>query len=424
MFKVWHLIINLPSTIMKEIDVLVIGAGPSGSVAASIVHKHGFNVEVVEKLHFPRFVIGESLLPRCMVALEEANLLDAVKSCEFQEKFGAKFVRGEEECEFNFSDQYSEGWNWTWQVPRADFDLALINEVQKKGVPVEFGAGVTAVEFFDGYSITTLENEKGEVSKIKAKFIIDSSGYGRVLPRLLDLDKPSNLKPRRTLFTHVKDIKRPSTHNNKQIIIIDHQPGVWVWMIPFSNGNCSVGFVGNPEFFEDFTGTDEEQLRAMIASNPATAERFDDVPFIWDAPKTLMGYAIATHKFYDDGFALTGNAAEFLDPIFSSGVTFAVESGMRAAQLISKQLQGETIDWKKDYGEYIQSGVDVFRTYVMSWYDGSLQTIFFAKDSNPEIKARICSVLAGYVWDDTNYYVREHKQAIPTLAKIVGMYNT
>ena len=97
---------------------------------------------------------------------------------------------------------------------------------------------------------------------------------------------------------------------------------------------------------------------------------------------------------------------------------------MRAAQLISKQLKGEIIDWKKDYGEYIQSGVDVFRTYVMSWYDGSLQSIFFAKDSNPEIKARICSVLAGYVWDDTNYYVREHKQAIPTLAKIVGMYNT
>lgn len=409
---------------MEETEVLVIGAGPSGCVAASILAKEGVKTKIIEKQHFPRFVIGESLLPRCMEALQEADLLEAVKACEFQEKFGAKFVRGTETCEFNFEDQYSNGWNWTWQVPRADFDSALAREVQKKGIEVRFGTGVTDVSFHDGYSVTTLEDENGNTSTIKARFIIDSSGYGRALPRLLNLDKPSNLKPRMALFVHVKDINRPDTHNNKQIIIVDHKPGVWVWMIPFSNGNCSLGFVGDPAFFDQFKGTDEERLRAMIASDPHTAERFNDVPFEWDTPKTLNGYAIATHKFYDDGFALTGNAAEFLDPIFSSGVTFAVESGMRAAQLAAKQIKGETVNWKESYGDYILSGVNVFRTYVMAWYEGTLQKIFFARDSNPEIKARICSVLAGYVWDQSNYYVKEHNQAIATLAKIVEMYNT
>jgi flavin-dependent dehydrogenase len=409
---------------MEETDILVIGAGPSGSVAASIAHKQGLKVKVIEKLRFPRFVIGESLLPRCMVALETAELLDAVKACGFQEKFGAKFIQDGKVCEFNFADQFSDGWNWTWQVPCADFDLALITEVERKGVDVTFGLGVTGVEFFDGYSHVSVEDESGNPSTIKAKFIIDSSGYGRVLPRLLNLDKPSNLGARKSLFTHVKDIKRPTTHNNKQIIVVDHKPGVWIWMIPFSNGNCSVGFVGYPEFFDQFEGTDEEKLRAMIASDPNTAERFNDVPFIWDTPKSLLGYSIATQKFYDKGFALTGNAAEFLDPVFSSGVTFAVESGMRAAQLASKQIKGEDVDWDKDYGKYISYGVDVFRTYVMSWYDGSLQKIFFAKDTDPGIKARICSVLAGYVWDESNYYVREHRTGISTLAKVVDMYQT
>src|ERR1700709_1293160 len=104
----------------EKVDVLVIGAGPAGSVAASIINKAGFKVQIVEKQKFPRFVIGESLLPRCMEALEEAGFLDAVKAAGFQEKFGAKFVKGDKVSDFNFSDQFSKGWNWTWQVPRGN----------------------------------------------------------------------------------------------------------------------------------------------------------------------------------------------------------------------------------------------------------------------------------------------------------------
>ena len=102
---------------IEKVDVLVIGAGPSGTVAASIINKAGFKVKIVEKLKFPRFVIGESLLPRCMEALEEAGFLDAVKEKGFQEKFGAKFVKNGKICDYFFADQFTPGWNWTWQVP-------------------------------------------------------------------------------------------------------------------------------------------------------------------------------------------------------------------------------------------------------------------------------------------------------------------
>src|ERR1700712_3176377 len=142
----------------EKVDVLVIGAGPAGTVAASIINKAGFTVKIVEKQKFPRFVIGESLLPRCMEALEEAGFLDAVKEKGFQEKFGAKFVKNGKICDYIFADQFTAGWNWTWQVPRADFDKTLADEVEKMGVPVCYETAVTAITFYGSDSVTTVED--------------------------------------------------------------------------------------------------------------------------------------------------------------------------------------------------------------------------------------------------------------------------
>ncbi|HET9053861.1 MAG TPA: FAD-dependent monooxygenase, partial [Cyclobacteriaceae bacterium] len=129
---------------IKETDVLVIGAGPAGSIAAAIVHKAGFRVHVVEKEKFPRFVIGESLLPRCMEVLEECGFIEELKTKKFQEKSGAKFLKNGMVADYNFSDQFSKGWNWTWQVPRAEFDLTLATVIQERGIPLEFQTTVTA----------------------------------------------------------------------------------------------------------------------------------------------------------------------------------------------------------------------------------------------------------------------------------------
>ena len=111
---------------MENVDVLIIGAGPAGSIAASLIHQAGLKARVVEKEKFPRFVIGESLLPRCMEVLEEAKFLNVLERRGFQKKFGAKFVLDEKVADYNFSDQFTNGWSWTWQVPRADFDTTLI----------------------------------------------------------------------------------------------------------------------------------------------------------------------------------------------------------------------------------------------------------------------------------------------------------
>jgi flavin-dependent dehydrogenase len=396
-------------------DVLVIGAGPAGTIAAAIVRKAGFSVTIVEKMKFPRFVIGESLLPRCMEALEEAGFLEAVKAKGFQEKFGAKFVKNGKTADYFFADQFTEGWNWTWQVPRADFDKTLADTAETMGIPIYYEHTVTGIVFNDSQSVTTVEDKEGNPLQIEARFIIDGSGYGRVIPKLFNLDRPSNLPTRKALFAHTVDVKRSMDDEPNRITIVVHKPGIWVWIIPFSNGVTSLGFVGDRSFFDGYEGTDEEKLRAMIANEPWVAERMKEVEFVFGT-RTLEGWSSTCEKFYGEGFVLTGNVTEFLDPVFSSGVTLASVSSQKAAHLVIKKLNGENVDWDNEYMVPMMQGVNTFRSYVMAWYEGTLDTIFFARAPRQDIKNKICSVLAGYVWDQKNPYVREHDIALQRLA--------
>jgi flavin-dependent dehydrogenase len=406
---------------MIETDVLVIGAGPAGSISAAMIHRGGLSVKVVEREKFPRFVIGESLLPRCMEVLEEAGLLEAVKAKNFQQKFGAKFLKENNVSDFNFTDQFTKGWNWTWQVPRAEFDLALIEEVQRQGVSVDFETTVTGIELFeDESSLTTIQRKDGSADKIKARFIVDASGYGRVIPRLFNLDKPSNLDPRKAVFAHVKDAHRMKFDEPNRIIVVIYEPGVWVWIIPFSSGITSLGFVGSFDFFAKVEGPIEQQYKTLINGHPYLKSRFGDADWIFQ-PRKLEAWSATSEKFFGKGYVLTGNVTEFLDPIFSSGVMFATVSSHLASKQVIRKLKGESVNWEADYTEIIQQGVDTFRTYVMAWYDGTLEKIFFAKKPDLEIKRQICSVLAGYVWDQNNPYVRDHNGALKRLAKLIDI---
>jgi flavin-dependent dehydrogenase len=403
---------------IQTTDVLVIGAGPAGTVAASIVNKAGFKVTIVEKMKFPRFVIGESLLPRCMEALEEAGFLDAVKEKKFQEKGGAKFVKNGKICDYRFDDQFTKGWEWTWQVPRADFDKTLADTVEKMGVSIDYETTVTAIEFQGSDSLTTIVDKNGTKSQIKARFIIDGSGYGRVIPKLFNMDKPSDLPPRKALFTHTVDLRRELSDEPNRITIVVHQYAVWIWIIPFSTGVTSLGFVGDPSFFAKYPGNTEEQLRALIAAEPYLKERFEDVEFLFE-PRVLESWSSTTDRFYGDGFVLTGNVTEFLDPVFSSGVTLATVSSQIAGKLVVEKLNGRAIDWENEYMKIMMQGVDTFRSYVMAWYEGTLDTIFFANNQDALIKSQICSVLAGYVWDLDNPYVKNHKTWLHRLASVI-----
>lgn len=405
---------------MTHVDVLVIGAGPSGTVAAALLKKEGWNVLVVEKTEFPRFVIGESLLPRCLDALDAAGFTEALQGMNFQKKTGAKFIKDGSICDFTFSKQFTQGARQSaWQMRRADFDFTLAKECQKMSIPVWYRQEVVAVAIDeDGCSVTTIRDANGQEQQIQARFIIDGSGYGRVLPKLFDLSRPSGQNARMALMTHLADPKRFQVEEPDRIVIYVHQHDCWIWTIPFSDGITSLGYVAEASFFEEYRGGLEQQLRQMIGDTPELAHRFEGIPFEWE-PKLLKHWSISSSTYWGNGFVLTGNVTEFLDPVFSSGVTLATVSAQMAAPLVSGYLKGEKVDWEKDYARPLQSGISVFRTYVNAWYDGSLFDIFFSDVKDESIKAKICSVLAGYVWDESNPFVKNHEKSVRNLVNLL-----
>jgi len=138
-------------------------------------------------------------------------------------------------------------------------------------------------------------------------------------------------------------------------------------------------------------------------------------------PRVLQSWSSTTDQFYGEGFVLTGNVTEFLDPVFSSGVTLATVSSQLAGNLVLQKLKGAEPNWDKEYMQIMQQGIDTFRSYVMAWYEGTLDTIFFSEDQDGLIKSQICSVLAGYVWDTSNPYVKNHKTALHKLAAMIQL---
>jgi flavin-dependent dehydrogenase len=400
-----------------ETDVLIIGAGPAGTTAAALLQPQGFKLLVVEKQTFPRFVIGESLLPYSMDLLKEAGLLEAVEAQRFMQKRGAVFLRGKETCNFDFSQQFSSGWQYTFQVPRAEFDKTLADTVAARGVEILYGHGVTAVEFHENGARVTIEQPDKTSREVSARFVLDCSGYGRVLPRLLKLEEPTCFPQREALFSHVTGDQRPSGNEEGKIWVCIHPEGAWLWIIPFSNGKTSVGAVAEPEFFQRYSGEPEAQLRVILMGDPNAAARLARIQFVFP-PQRISGYACAVKRLCGPHFALVGNATEFLDPIFSSGVTLAMESAKRAAEVLTRHLHGQPVNWQSEYADYVMQGMNTFRAYVTAWYDSNLHHIFFAAQRNPAIMKQICSVLAGYVWDNSNPYVTQADRALPLLAKV------
>lgn len=409
---------NRELSVMKrrETDVVIIGAGPSGSSAAALIQRAGYRTLVLEKSTFPRFVIGESLLPRCMDLLDEAGLLEDVQSQGYIIKNGAVFMNNEKSCTFNFGKQFSKGWQYTYQVPRDDFDLTLARSAEKQGVEILWQHGVVDVDITGNKPMVTATGADDEQMEIVANFILDASGYGRVLPRLLDLEASSSLPVRESLFTHITGDIRPSGDDEGKIWICMLPQNSWLWIIPFAGGRTSVGLVAQPEFIENLTGTtDDDKLRAAFELEMNAQKRLEKSEFVFSARK-IHGYSASVKQFTGKHFALLGNATEFLDPVFSSGVTLALESANRAAKTLIRQLSGETVDWDKEYTEYMAGGIETFRTYVNAWYDSKLPTIFFSEYQPESIRSQICSILAGYVWDTDNPCVREHERAVTNLA--------
>jgi flavin-dependent dehydrogenase len=404
-----------------RVEVLIIGAGPAGTLAAALLQRQGIGVLVLEREQFPRFSIGESLLPQSMEYLEQAGMLKAVDDAGFQLKNGAAFARGEQYTEFDFSDKHSDGWSTTYQVPRARFDHILALEAERQGVEVRYRHEVTAVDLNGARPRVTVKSYQGEEYGVEAGFILDASGFGRVLPRLLQLDKPSNFPVRGAMFTHIEDHISVTDFDRNKICILVHPEHrcVWYWLIPFSNGRCSLGVVAEREFFAHYEGSETTQLQSLVAEDRRLQNLLARAR--WDTPaRQLFGYASNVKSLWGRGYALLGNAGEFLDPVFSSGVTIAFKSASLAAAILPRQITGGDVDWQRGFAVPLKQGIDTFRAFVESWYRGGFQRIIFHPRQPADIRRMIAAVLAGYAWDRSNPYVREPHRRLAALEELCG----
>ncbi len=400
-------------------QVVVIGAGPAGAIASALLRRRQRDVLVLERQRFPRFSIGESLLVHCLDFVAEAGMLEAVDAAGFQYKNGAAFAWGERYGEFDFSEGFTAGRASTYEVQRAAFDQLLTDEAQRQGAEIRFETEIIAVECGTAGAEVIARSPDGMLRSIRADFVLDASGFGRTLPRLLGLERPSEFPIRHSIFTHVADHIPSGDFDRNKILITVHPEhrDVWYWLIPFSGGRSSLGVVAREDFLRRDGGTPDERLRRFVSEAPGLARLLAHAE--WDtSAREIGGYAANVRAMHGPGFALLGNAAEFLDPVFSSGVTIAMRSASMAVQALDRQLAGATVDWDRDFERPLRLGIDCFREFVTTWYDGRLQDIFFSGNHAPEIRRMICSILAGYAWDERNPFVVEPRRRLDVLAQL------
>jgi flavin-dependent dehydrogenase len=394
---------------VERTEILIIGAGPAGSVAAAMLRQQGRKVLMLERQQFPRFSIGESLLPQSMEYIEAAGLLQDVVEAGFQYKNGAAFVHGKARTAFDFRKKFSPGWGTTYQVQRADFDNVLARGAERMGATLRFGDEVLSVEPGE-QPLVSVRRPDGSEYRIEADFILDASGFARLLPRLLDLESPSNFPVRGAIFCHVRDnIPAEAEFDRNKILITTHPEhiDVWYWTIPFSNGCCSLGVVAEPSFFERYEGDDLQKLQAIVGEDPNLTSLLANAEWAVLPVRRITGYSANVSSLWGPGYALLGNAGEFLDPVFSSGVTIAFKSAQLASECLKRRYAGETVDWESEFSIPLRAGVKTFRRFVESWYQGGFQKIIYHPDQQPQVRDMISSILAGYAWDTNNPYVAD-----------------
>ena len=416
----------------QSFDLVVIGAGPSGAVASAILAKAGKSVLVLEKQYFPRFSIGESLLPQCMEFLAQAGLVEHVhqhaKACGFQYKDGAAFHKKGQDTVFDFTQKFSQGPGTTYQVKRASFDKVLADGAALAGAQIRYGHTVKSVNVEPECPTLEVIDEQGDVYQVEGKFLLDASGFARVLPRMLDLEKPSHLPTRDAYFTHIEDnidmndLSGEVFDRDKILITVNpDNSDIWYWLIPFADGTSSIGVVGKAEQFANVelpaTNRNEEILKHFVQAAPNLRNILKNAQWNNDVNR-LSGYSADVKHLASRNYALLGNAGEFLDPVFSSGVTIALCSAALIAPQVLRFLDGEEVDFEESFAKPLKKGVECFKTFVNSWYESGFQDVIFYQDQQPQIREMISSILAGYAWDETNPYVAQSERRFKTLVEL------
>jgi len=383
-----------------DYDVIVVGGGPAGSTAAIWLAKAGHRVVLFERDQFPRFHIGESLLASVNDTLEAIGADGLVRQAGFPHKWGATFMTGDGSIERYADFGVAPGVRapQTWQVPRATFDDLLLRHAAANGVDVRQRHRVTEASFDAEGVTTTVQDADGERRPVRARAIIDGSGRGSLLSRKFDLRIDEPRLANVGVFSHYSGVPRQEGRRSGDIRIVARDDLGWFWLIPISGELMSVGVVLPRTAMKALpTLEPSELLERMIAETPAVARLLANAQRQWPV-RVEKDFSFASRAYAGDRWMLAGDAGSFLDPVFSTGVAIALESGLEAGRAMAEGLSAGDLSSRRfaTYARRQRQRYTSFRRFVLGFYTAEFRDLFFAENPAPRMFRALVTVFAGY----------------------------
>ncbi len=384
-------------------DVVVIGGGPAGSTVSTLLAQHGCRVQLYERERFPRFHIGESLIPETYWVFQRLKMLDKMKASPFVKKYSVQFINaaGKLSAPFYFFDNKPHECSQTWQVIRSEFDTMMLQNAREQGVEVHQPARVLDV-LFDGDRAVgvRVQHEDGSQQEVPARVVVDASGQSTMLQNRFKLRLWDPVLNKGAIWTYWQGAHRaPGQDGGATLVIQTTNRKGWWWYIPQHDDTISVGVVAPFDYLFKGRGTHEQVYNEEVEACPAVKERISMGRRATGYFAT-KDYSYRSRQVAGHGWVLVGDAFGFLDPLYSSGVLLALRSGEMAADAIAEGLARGDVSAGQlgKWGETFNRGIDRMRRLVCEYYDGFSFGQFVR--TFPQLKGLVTDLLIGDLFTD------------------------
>lgn len=376
----------------------VAGGGPAGCAAAITLAQRGHSVVLFERDSFPRFHIGESLLSTVNDAFASLGVTETIASASFPEKWGARLYThdGQSGRGVNFAEVSEVKRPQTYQVSRAKFDKILLDRAREVGVEVREDTRVTACEFERDAAVLDYDHAGGG-GRVRVQALVDATGRHGMIARKYNLRIDEPLLANIAVFSHYKNVPRLPDGCPNDIRIIARSDAGWFWLIPISQELMSVGVVLPKNLYMQLpAGSPEEQLERAIAETPIVAELMRNAQREWPV-RVEKDFSYSASAYAGDRWILVGDSGFFLDPVFSTGVSVALESGIEAAQELDRALLKKKFSARSfaGYSRRQNQRFRTFRRFVLGFYTPQFRDLFFQPNPPALLFRAVVTVLAG-----------------------------